>query len=98
MRFLERPKWTPFQHDVAHLHTLSDLILFIYLFCHIYAGVPHQCAALFSLGLLHYIHGKTNINQHTFSYNTVTILTTCVIGTVIAKPASVLGLLCTPRI
>ena len=28
---------------------------------HIYPGVPHQCAALFSLGLLHYIHDKTNI-------------------------------------
>ena len=24
----------------------------IYLLCHIYPGVPHQCAALFSLGLL----------------------------------------------
>ena len=50
--------------------------LFIYLLCHIYPGVPHQCAALFSLGLLHYMHDKTNINQHTFSYNTVTTLTT----------------------
>ena len=50
--------------------------LFIYLVCHIYPGVPHQCAALFSLGLLHYMHDKTNINQHTFSYNTVTTLTT----------------------
>ena len=46
-----------------------------YLLCHIYPGVPHQCAALFSLGLLHYMHDKTNINQHTFSYNTVTTLT-----------------------
>ena len=44
-------------------------LLFIYLLCHIYPGVPHQCAALFSLGLLHYMHDKTNINQHTFSYN-----------------------------
>ena len=26
--------------------------LFIYLLCHIYPGVPHQCATLFSLGLL----------------------------------------------
>ena len=50
--------------------------LFIYLLCHIYLGVPHQCAALFSLGLLHYMHDKTNINQHTFSSNTVTTLTT----------------------
>ena len=49
---------------------------FIYLLCHIYPGVPHQCAALFSLGLLHYMHDKTNINQHTFSYNTVTTVTT----------------------
>ena len=48
----------------------------MYLLCHIYPGVPHQCAALFSLGLLHYMHDKTNINQHTFSYNTVTTLTT----------------------
>ena len=50
--------------------------LFIYLLCHIYPGVPHQCTALFSLGLLHYMHDKTNINPHTFSYNTVTTLTT----------------------
>ena len=50
--------------------------LFIYLLCHIYPGEPHQCAGLFSLGLLHYMHDKTNINQHTFSYNTVTTLTT----------------------
>ena len=50
--------------------------LLINLLCHIYPGVPHQCAALFSLGLLHYMHDKTNINQHTFSYNTVTTLTT----------------------
>ena len=41
----------------------------MYLLCHIYPGVPHQCAALFSLGLLHYMHAKTSINQHTFSYN-----------------------------
>ena len=53
------------------------IYLFIYyLLCHIYPGVPHQCAALFSLGLLHYVHDKTNITQHTFSYNTVTTLTT----------------------
>ena len=53
------------------------IYLFIYyLLCHINPGVPHQCAALFSLGLLHYMHDKTNINQHTFSYNTVTTLTT----------------------
>ena len=51
-------------------------LFIIYLLCHIYPGVPHQCAALFSLGLLHYMHVKTNINQHTFSYNTVTTLTT----------------------
>ena len=29
-------------------------LLFIYLLCHIYPGVPHQCAALFSLGLLQF--------------------------------------------
>ena len=52
------------------------LFIFIYLLCHIYTGVPHQCAALFSLGLLHYMHDKTNINHHTFRYNTVTTLTT----------------------
>ena len=52
------------------------IFLFFYLLCQIYPGVPHQCAALFSLGLLHYMHDKTNINQHTFSYNTVTTLTT----------------------
>ena len=57
----------------AILRTAASL-LFIYV-CHIYPGVPHQCAALFSLGLLHYMHDKTNINQHTFSYNTVTTLT-----------------------
>ena len=45
--------------------------IFIYLLCHIYLRVPHQCAALFSLGLLHYIHDNTNINQYTFSSNTV---------------------------
>ena len=56
-------------------HTYK-LYLFIYLLCHIYPGVPHQCATLFSLRLLHYMHDKTNINQHTFSYNTVTTLTT----------------------
>ena len=28
------------------------IYLFIYLLCHIYPGVPHQCATLFSLGLL----------------------------------------------
>ena len=27
-----------------------NMRLFIYLLCHIYPGVPHQCAALFSLG------------------------------------------------
>ena len=48
------------------------LFFYFYLLCHIYPGVPHQYAALFSLGLLHYIHDKTNINQHTFNYNTVT--------------------------
>ena len=53
-----------------------NFFYFFYLLCHIYPGVPHQCAALFSLGLLHYMHDKTNINQHTFSYNTVTTLTT----------------------
>ena len=58
---------------LIYLHCAN---LFIYLLCHIYPGVPHQCAALFSLGLLHYMHDKTNINQHTFSYNTVTTLTT----------------------
>ena len=58
----------PVHHD--HYHVL------FFLLCHIYPGVPHQCAALFSLGLLHYMHDKTNINQHTFSYNTVTTLTT----------------------
>ena len=52
------------------------LFIFIYSLCHIYPGVPHQCAALFSLGLLHYMHDKTNINHHTFRYNTVTTLTT----------------------
>ena len=31
----------------------DDQIPFIYLLCHIYPGVPHQCAALFSMGLLH---------------------------------------------
>ena len=30
-----------------------DIYLFIYLLYHIYPGVPHQCATLFSLGLLH---------------------------------------------
>ena len=50
----------------------GELFLFIYyLLCHIYPGVPHQCATLFSLGLLHYIHDNTNINQYTFSSNTV---------------------------
>ena len=52
------------------------LFIYFYLLCRIYPGVPHQCASLFSLGLLHYIHDKTNINQHTFSCNTVTTLTT----------------------
>ena len=48
------------------------IYLFInYLLCHLYPGVPHQCATLFSLGLLHYIHDNTNINQYTFSSNTV---------------------------
>ena len=46
-------------------------MLFIYLLCHIYPGLPHQCATLFSLGVLHYIHVNTNINQYTFSSNTV---------------------------
>ena len=37
----------------------------IHLLCHIYPGVPHQCAALFSLGLLHYIHeGGKPISIH----------------------------------
>ena len=63
-----------YSNDYLSWHPTS--YLFIYLFCHIYPGVPHQCAALFSLGLLHYMHDKTNINQHTFSYNTVTTLTT----------------------
>ena len=31
------------------------IYLFIYLLCHIYPGVPHQCATLFSLGLLQVI-------------------------------------------
>ena len=39
--------------------------LFIYLLCHIYPGVPHQCAALFSLGLLQYMHDK---NKHQSAY------------------------------
>ena len=72
--------------ETDHLKMVNDLLpsflpsgiyLFIYLLCHIYPGVPHQRAALFSLGLLHYMHDKTNINQHTtFSYNTVTTVTT----------------------
>ena len=52
--------------------TRKRFYLFIYyLLCHIYPGVPHQCATLFSLWLLHYIHDNTNTNQYTFSYNTV---------------------------
>ena len=53
--------------------TLSKLIttahagknLFIYLLRHIYPGVPHQCATLFSLGLRHYIHDN---NKHPSVY------------------------------
>ena len=30
------------------LNLLMSIYLFIYLLCHIYPGVPHQCAALFS--------------------------------------------------
>ena len=37
---------------IVVLWVLSSIYLF-YLLCHIYPGVPHQCAALFSLGLLH---------------------------------------------
>ena len=61
----------------SHVSIMFQVLIYLfYLLCHIYPGVPHQCAALFSLGLLHYMHDKTNINQHTFSYNTVTTLTT----------------------
>ena len=39
--------------------------LFIYLLCHIYPGVPHQCTALFSLELLHcYMTKQTSISIH----------------------------------
>ena len=31
----------------------SYFLFIYYLLCHIYPGVPHQCAALFSLGLMH---------------------------------------------
>ena len=76
------------------LYYLPMLFYFIYLLCHIYPGVPHQCAALFSLGLLHYMHDKTNtneLNQHTFSYNTVTTLTT---GSTYVVHTSLLDITC----
>ena len=47
------------------------IVCHLFIYCHIYPGVPHQCATLFSLGLLHYIHDNTNINQYTFRSNTV---------------------------
>ena len=61
--------WNKLSAECVHA---SSVNLFIYyLLCHIYPGIPHQCATLFSLGLLHYIHDNTNNNQYTFSSNTV---------------------------
>ena len=48
-----------------------NFILFYFIMSYLPRSTPHQCAALFSLGLLHYIHDNTNIYQYTFSSNTV---------------------------
>ena len=63
-----RSRWHPLILGRTHD---SIICLFIYLLCQLYPRVPHQFAALFSLGPLHYIHDKTNINRYTFSSNTV---------------------------
>ena len=51
------------------------VVLFIYyvIFSQEYPIRVQHCSPR---GLLHYMHDKTNINQHTFSYITVTTLTT----------------------
>ena len=63
--------WLNLRWLKCHL-TLFYLFIYYVIFTQEYP----KCAALFSLGLLHYMHDKTNINQHTFSYNTVTTVTT----------------------
>ena len=42
--------WMPWFKALVRCWLWNYLV--IYVLCHIYPGVPHQCAALFSLGLL----------------------------------------------